>query len=160
MPVPARIFEPFFTTKQPGKGTSLGLATAYGTVHQAGGHTWVCSEPGVGSTFKLYFPRVEAPGSTERPGVSATPAVGTGTVLVVEDEPVVRDMTTQMLTRSGYRVIAVADGTAAIARLARLEEPIDVLVTSGQLVLAVQRAQPVRRNSPDLEQRAIGRGSQ
>jgi PAS domain S-box-containing protein len=124
-----RIFEPFFTTKQLGKGTGLGLATAHGIVHQAGGHIWVYSEPGGGSSFKLYFPRVDAPGSTKRPSVSATPAVGTGTVLVVEDEPVVRDMTTQMLTRSGYRVIAVANSTEAIARLARLEEPIDVLVT-------------------------------
>jgi PAS domain S-box-containing protein len=124
-----RIFEPFFTTKQLGKGTGLGLATAYGIVHQAGGHIWVYSEPGVGSTFKLYFPRVDAPGSTERRNVSATPAVGTGTVLVVEDEPVGRDMTTQMLTRSGYRVIAVADGAEAMAQLAGLGEPIDVLVT-------------------------------
>ena len=124
-----RIFEPFFTTKRPGKGTGLGLASAYGIVHQAGGHIWVYSEPGLGSTFKLCFPRVDAPGSPEPPGVSATPGVGTGTVLVVEDEPVVREMTTQMLVRSGYRVIAVADGADAIARLARLEEPIDVLVT-------------------------------
>jgi two-component system cell cycle sensor histidine kinase/response regulator CckA len=124
-----RIFEPFFTTKQLGKGTGLGLATAYGIVHQAGGHIWVYSEPGVGSAFKLYFPRVEAPASTERPGVSVTLAGGIGTVFVVEDEPGVRDMTTQMLTRSGYRVIAVADGAEAMARLAGLGEPIDVLVT-------------------------------
>ena len=198
-----RIFEPFFTTKQIGKGTGLGLATAYGIVHQAGGHVWVYSEPGLGSTFKLYFPRVDGPGSTEEPGVSITPALGTGTVLVVEDEPVVRDMTTQMLVRAGYHVIAVAEGADAIARLARLQEPIDVLVTdvimahmsgielaglvmdhypdvgvvmlsgytaetldlervttrgatfvpkpvtSGQLVLAVQHAQAVRRASPE-----------
>ena len=123
------IFEPFFTTKELGKGTGLGLATTYGIVHQAGGHIWVYSEPGLGSTFKLYFPRVDATGTPEQPEVPATPAVGTGTVLVVEDEPVVREMTTQMLTRSGYRVIAVADGAEAIARLARLDEPIDVLVT-------------------------------
>ncbi|MDR3473276.1 MAG: PAS domain S-box protein [Devosia sp.] len=123
------IFEPFFTTKELGKGTGLGLATTYGIVHQAGGHIWVYSEPGLGSTFKLYFPRVDAPGTAEPPAVAATPAVGTGTVLVVEDEPVVRDMTTQMLTRSGYRVIAVADGAEAVARLARLDESIDVLVT-------------------------------
>jgi two-component system cell cycle sensor histidine kinase/response regulator CckA len=123
------IFEPFFTTKELGKGTGLGLATTYGIVHQAGGHIWVSSEPGVGSTFKLYFPRVDAPGTAERPEVAATPAVGTGTVLLVEDEPVVRDMTTQMLTRSGYRMIAVADGAEAAAQLARLDESIDVLVS-------------------------------
>ena len=124
-----RIFEPFFTTKRPGKGTGLGLASAYGIVHQAGGHIWVYSEPGLGSAFKLYFPRVEPPGTTERPAAAPIPTLGTGTVLVVEDEPGVREMTTQMLTRSGYHVIAVADGADAIAQLARLDEPVDVLVT-------------------------------
>ena len=196
------IFEPFFTTKEQGKGTGLGLATAYGIVHQAGGHIWVYSEPGMGTTFKLYWPRVSAAGTREWTDASATPAVGTGRVLVVEDEPIVREMTTQMLTRSGYRVLALGEGAEAIARLARLEEPIDVLVTdvimphmsgielaglvmdrypnvgvvmlsgytaqtlnleqvtargavfvpkpvtSGQLVLAVQRAQAMRRASP------------
>ncbi len=124
-----RIFEPFFTTKQLGKGTGLGLATAYGIVHQAGGHIWVYSEPGVGSAFKLYFPRVESPVSSVPPDISVAPASGTGTILVVEDEPVVRDMTTRMLIRAGYHVIPVADGADAIAQLARLDEPIDVLVT-------------------------------
>jgi PAS domain S-box-containing protein len=123
------IFEPFFTTKELGKGTGLGLATAYGIVRQAGGHIWLYSEPGVGSSFKLYFPRVDAAVTTERPTVAATPAVGAGSVLVVEDEPVVRDMTTQLLTRSGYQVIAVANGAEAMTRLTGLEESIDVLVT-------------------------------
>jgi CheY-like chemotaxis protein len=147
-----RIFEPFFTTKQLGKGTGLGLATAYGIVHQAGGHIWVYSERGLGSTFKLYFPRVDAPGTAEPPEVAATPAAGTGTVLVVEDEPVVRDMTTQMLTRSGYRVIAVADGAEAIARLARLEEPIDVLVTDVVMphMSGIELAELVMDRYPDV----------
>jgi hypothetical protein len=123
------IFEPFFTTKELGKGTGLGLATTYGIVRQAGGHIWVYSEPGVGSSFKLHFPRVDAAVTTELPTVAATPAVGAGTVLVVEDERVVRDMTTLLLTRSGYQVIAVAGGAEAMTRLAALEEPIDVLVT-------------------------------
>jgi len=123
------IFEPFFTTKEIDKGTGLGLATIYGIVRQAGGHIWLYSEPGVGSSFKLYFPRVDAAVTTELPTVAGTPAVGAGTVLVVEDEPVVRDMTTQLLTRSGYQVIAVANGAEAMTRLAGLEESIDVLVT-------------------------------
>jgi two-component system cell cycle sensor histidine kinase/response regulator CckA len=123
------IFEPFFTTKEPGKGTGLGLATTYGIVRQAGGHIWVYSEPGIGSSFKLYFPRIDAAVSTELPTVAATPAVGAGTVLVVEDDRVVRGMTTQLLTRSGHTVVAVAGGAEAMTRLAGLDEPIDVLVT-------------------------------
>jgi hypothetical protein len=146
------IFEPFFTTKKLSMGTGLGLATAYGIVHQAGGHIWLYSEPGVGSSFKLYFPRVDAPGTAERPEVAATPVVGTGTVLVVEDEPVVRDMTTQMLTRSGYRVIAVADGAEAVARLARLDEPIDVLVSDVIMprMSGIELAELVMDRYPDV----------
>jgi two-component system cell cycle sensor histidine kinase/response regulator CckA len=123
------IFEPFFTTKDLGKGTGLGLATTYGIVRQAGGHIWVYSELGIGSSFKLHFPRVDAPVTTELPTVAATPAIRAGTVLVVEDERVVRDMTTQLLTRSGYEVIAVAGGAEAMIRLVGLDEPIDVLIT-------------------------------
>ena len=108
------IFEPFFTTKEVGKGTGLGLATTYGIVHQAGGHIWLYSEPGHGSAFKLYFPSVDAP-VEKRPPVSPAPRAGVGTVLVVEDEPAVRDMTTQLL-RAGRATtsLAVADGTEAL----------------------------------------------
>jgi len=123
------IFEPFFTTKERGKGTGLGLATIYGIVRQAGGHIWLYSEPGHGSTFKLYFPSVDAP-ATQAPAV---PAPGekeaSGTVLVVEDEPSVRDMTTRQLERAGYRVIAVDDGVAAMAVFEAGQPPIDVLVS-------------------------------
>jgi two-component system, cell cycle sensor histidine kinase and response regulator CckA len=120
------IFEPFFTTKEVGKGTGLGLATTYGIVRQAGGHISLSSEPGQGSTFKLYFPRVDA-AVEDLSVVPVTPPIGVGTVLVVEDEPVVRDMTTQLLERAGYRVFAVAGGSEALARSAT--QPIDVLVT-------------------------------
>jgi len=120
------IFEPFFTTKEVGKGTGLGLATTYGIVRQAGGHISLSSEPGHGSTFKLFFPRVEA-AVEDLSVVPVTPPIGVGTVLVVEDEPVVRDMTTQLLERAGYRVLAVAGGSEALARSAT--QPIDVLVT-------------------------------
>jgi signal transduction histidine kinase len=121
------IFEPFYTTKDVGKGTGLGLATTYGIVHQAGGHIWVYSEPGHGSAFKLYFPRVDA--AADEPRMRPVPtAVGVGRVLVVEDEPAVRDMTTQLLERAGFDVLAVADGVEALA-IARLAQPIEVLVT-------------------------------
>jgi two-component system cell cycle sensor histidine kinase/response regulator CckA len=121
------IFEPFFTTKEVGKGTGLGLATIYGIVRQAGGHIWLYSEPGHGSAFKLYFPRVDAAVEDE-PAVGAVPSAGVGTVLVVEDEPVVRDMTTQLLDRAGYEVLPVANAAEALAST-ELVQPIDVLVT-------------------------------
>ena len=121
------IFEPFFTTKQPGRGTGLGLATSYGIVQQAAGPIWVSSEPGHGSSFKLYFPRAEAEVET-RPTVSDRPTVGVGKVLVVEDEPAVRDMTTQLLRRAGYEVLAVSGGAEALDGTVGAA-PIDVLVT-------------------------------
>jgi CheY-like chemotaxis protein len=123
------IFEPFYTTKEHGKGTGLGLATIYGIVRQAGGHIWLYSEPGHGSTFKLYFPRVDAAPADE-PGEFA-PALdaASGSVLVVEDEPSVRDMTSRLLERAGYRVIAVPDAAAALAVVEAADGPIDVLVT-------------------------------
>ncbi|HEX7472696.1 MAG TPA: ATP-binding protein, partial [Candidatus Limnocylindrales bacterium] len=124
------VFEPFFTTKEAGKGTGLGLATIYGIVHQAGGHIWLDSEPGLGSSFNLSFPRFDAAAENARPPPpDATPMQGGGTVLLVEDEPVVREMTRQALLRSGYNVIAVADGTEAMERADRLDEPFEVLVT-------------------------------
>jgi CheY-like chemotaxis protein len=120
------IFEPFFTTKKLGKGTGLGLATIYGIVRQAGGHIWLYSEPGRGSAFKLYFPRVDAPAEAA-PLAPLIPAIEGGTVMVVEDEPAVRDMVAQLLERAGYDVIAVADGLEATR--AATAQPIDVLVT-------------------------------
>ena len=121
------LFEPFFTTKEVGKGTGLGLATTYGIVRQAGGHIWVYSEPGQGSAFKLYFPLAED-ALEPRPVADQGTSVGVGTVMVVEDDPAVRDMTTQLLERAGYTVLAVGDVTEARAT-ARLADTIDVLVT-------------------------------
>ena len=123
------IFEPFFTTKELGKGTGLGLATIYGIVRQAGGHIWLYSEPGLGSSFKIYFPRIDAPVTAKQPEAQSSLGGGVGTVLVVEDEPAVRDMTTQLLERAGYKVVAVADGAEAIARVTEMADSIDVLVT-------------------------------
>jgi PAS domain S-box-containing protein len=124
----AHIFEPFFTTKQPGKGTGLGLATIYGIVRQAGGHIWLYSEPGQGTTFKLYLPRVDAPATDE-----AAPARGgrasLGTVLVVEDEAAVRDMTIQVLKRAGWTVVAVASGNEALTLVDTRAQPFDAIVS-------------------------------
>ncbi len=122
------VFEPFFTTKEPGKGTGLGLATIYGVVRQAGGHIWLYSEPGHGTTFKLYFPRVG--GAPEAPAATVAPTVHerTAIVLLVEDEPAVRDISRRVLERAGYTVMAMADAREALA-LIETGARIDVLLT-------------------------------
>ncbi|GIW72909.1 MAG: hypothetical protein KatS3mg102_2451 [Planctomycetota bacterium] len=127
----ARIFEPFFTTKEPGRGTGLGLATAYGIVRQSKGHIWVYSEPGRGSTFKVYLPRVEAPLSTgyEPETAPAPPGGGTETLLLVEDDPGVRRLLERVLAEHGYRVLVASDGAQALAAAERHPETIHLLVT-------------------------------
>ncbi len=123
------IFEPFFTTKELGQGTGLGLATIYGVVRQAGGHIYLYSEPGIGSSFKLYFPRVDAPASAVHAPLLAEGMTGSGVVMVVEDETSVREMTSVVLRRAGYEVAAVSDGAEALEWLGGMDAPIDVLVT-------------------------------
>jgi PAS domain S-box-containing protein len=128
--VKARIFEPFFTTKGPGKGTGLGLATVYGIVAQSGGHVGVYSEPGVGTTFKVYLPRAEgvAGGSKLRTGALAPPR-GSETVLLVEDDPGVRAITRHVLAGCGYTVLEAGDGDEAVRAAGRHARSIHLLVT-------------------------------
>jgi two-component system, cell cycle sensor histidine kinase and response regulator CckA len=128
--VQARIFEPFFTTKEPGKGTGLGLATAYGIVKQSGGNIWVYSEEGMGATFKMYLPvdgTGNVPASHHEP-VRGQWSRGTETVLLVEDAPMIRRLAREIMTRAGYTVIEAGDGDQAAQLAARLPR-IDVLLT-------------------------------
>jgi PAS domain S-box-containing protein len=125
----ARIFDPFFTTKEQGKGTGLGLSTVYGIVKQSGGFVWVYSEPGQGSTFKIYLPRIDAP--VEAPVVAAPVRTTTGreTVLVVEDEEALRRVAERILQRDGYTVLVAGSGDEALALAEASKRPIDIIAT-------------------------------
>jgi two-component system cell cycle sensor histidine kinase/response regulator CckA len=128
----SRMFEPFFTTKDVGKGTGLGLATVYGIVKQSGGYIWVTSSPGAGTTFDIFLPRAERPSETEiaaRPALLRPGRAGTETVLVVEDERLVRDLIARDLGKRGYAVLTAENGNEALAIVSRRAEPIDLLLT-------------------------------
>jgi two-component system cell cycle sensor histidine kinase/response regulator CckA len=124
-----KIYEPFFTTKPPGQGTGLGLASTYAIVKEAGGHIWVYSEPGQGTTFKVYFPWERA--SKASPSPSSTPSElrMLGTALLVEDDARVRRAVRRMLERIGFDVMEAPDGEAGLGVAAGHEGPIDVVVT-------------------------------
>jgi len=128
--VKTHIFEPFFTTKEMGSGTGLGLATTYGAVHQAGGSIEVYSEVGIGTTFKIYLPRVEeAVVKPEKDDHPTDLPGGTETVLLVEDEEMVRELGVQILERLGYKVLWGSNGTEAIAIAEKYDNRIDLLLT-------------------------------
>src|SRR5690606_31718026 len=126
----SRIFEPFFTTKATGKGTGLGLSTVYGIVKQSGGFIWVYSELGEGTTFKIYLPRVDVDAAERvrqrRPDSDLT---GTETVLIAEDEQLVRELTRTVLETYGYQVLEAANGGSALLVLQNHPTQIDLLLT-------------------------------
>jgi PAS domain S-box-containing protein len=153
----ARIFEPFFTTKASGKGTGLGLATVYGIVQQSGGYIWVYSELGHGTTFKIYLPQAAAPANeslADRSPVDQVPIPqDTGTILLIEDEPLVRELASRVLTTQGYQVLAAENGADAL-RISSQTELIDVLLTDVIIpggTSGPQVAEQVQTQHPNLQ---------
>jgi len=127
----SRIFEPFFTTKEIGKGTGLGLATVYGIVKQSAGHILVYSEPGHGTTFKIYLPSADHKiglGSATEPETVSPKRQGT-TILLVEDDEIMRSLTRQTLQEHGYKVIDADDGKSALEWMQSHPGSIDLLLT-------------------------------
>jgi len=125
------VFEPFFTTKPPGAGTGLGLATVFGIVEQNHGHVWVYSEPGHGACFKIYLPAAEEPVAAQRTAQAAASVVPAphASILVVEDEELVRLLATEVLGDAGYDVVAAPNGDVALELAAARDEAFDVVVT-------------------------------
>ncbi|MGB2627284.1 MAG: PAS domain S-box protein [Candidatus Acidiferrum sp.] len=146
------IFEPFFTTKEVGKGTGLGLATVYGSVKQSGGYIWVESEPGNGTTFDIYLPRVDSEPATERPQKDSFFSRGSETILLVEDEQSLREVTRAQLEKMGYQVYDAEDAERAMILFDQHAEEIGLLLTDiimpgvNGRVLADQ----LRMKKPDL----------
>jgi two-component system cell cycle sensor histidine kinase/response regulator CckA len=126
----SRIFEPFFTTKGPGKGTGLGLSTVYGIVRQSGGGISVESEPGSGSTFRIFLPHEDAPIDYDKePAAPVERTDGSETVLVVEDEEIVRELVCDVLEEQGYHVLCAANGREALEMAKNFHGEIDLLIT-------------------------------
>ncbi|MGO9086870.1 MAG: PAS domain S-box protein [Candidatus Sulfotelmatobacter sp.] len=152
--VQARIFEPFFTTKEVGKGTGLGLSTVYGIIKQSGGYIWVYSEPGKGTTFKIYFPRVEQPvqslGIEKRP--SGGVQQGSETVLLVEDDTQLRELTSSVLAQCGYKVLVAGGPEEGLAIAKANHHDIRLLVTDVVMprINGPQLAEQVLRIAPEV----------
>lgn len=122
------IFEPFFTTKDQGEGTGLGLATVYGIVKQHRGYIMCYSEPGAGTTFKIYFPAIVADKELTGTAVKIIPRKGSGTILLVDDEEHVRDLGVRILTKAGYKVVTASNGKEAVNVYARRGDEIALVI--------------------------------
>jgi PAS domain S-box-containing protein len=125
-----RAFDPFFTTKPPGQGTGLGLATVYGIIQQAGGRAQIYSEPGIGTTFTVLLPATgQVPSPEQTPSETPMPPRGEETILLVEDEPALREVTRRILAGAGYRVMVAENGPEALTVAAAHPEEIDLLLS-------------------------------
>ena len=152
--VKSRIFEPFFTTKEIGKGTGLGLATVYGIVKQSRGHIWVYSEEAQGTTFKIYLPSAAQKAGAlpdDRPAHALLP--GTETILVVEDESAVRELTTVVLQGAGYNVLVAENGQDVLRLLQESDHQIQLLLTDVVMpgMSGAELAELVHQSDPHLK---------
>jgi len=129
--VRSRVFEPFFTTKEKGRGTGLGLATVYGIVKQSGGYIWVSSTPGAGTTFDVYLPKVDEKPITAAPNLEVRPEFprGTETILLLEDDDSLRQVTAEFLAASGYNVIQASRGDLAVDLTAQYKGRIPLVIS-------------------------------
>jgi two-component system cell cycle sensor histidine kinase/response regulator CckA len=152
--VQERIFEPFFTTKEKGKGTGLGLSTVYGIIKQSGGEIWVSSEPGKGTIFEIYFPRVDEP-LQESPKESFQKGLrgGNETILIVEDEDGVRKLTRKILSRQGYKILEASGGGDALLLCEQCNEPIHLLLSDVVMpgINGPELARRIKTLSPDVK---------
>jgi two-component system cell cycle sensor histidine kinase/response regulator CckA len=149
----AQIFEPFFTTKEPSQGTGLGLSTVYGIVKQSGGNIWVYSEPGRGTTFKIYLPRIEEGAAEVKRAEAAIQSLrGSETILLVEDDKSVRDVVQRMLAPHGYRVLKAGNAAQAFRISDRHKGPIHLLLTDVVLPQMSGRelAEELARRRPEM----------
>ncbi len=124
-----RAFDPFFTTKPPGQGTGLGLATVYGIVQQAGGHSQIYSKPDIGTTFTALLPATDRASSPAEPPTDSPVPRGEATILLVEDEQALREVTRRILTGAGYRVIVAENGPEALVLAGEYTDAIDLLLS-------------------------------
>jgi CheY-like chemotaxis protein len=149
-----RVFEPFFTTKAVGKGSGLGLSMIYGFVKQSGGHVTIYSEPGEGTTIKLYLPRSTAAAAVEsKPATGAVPAARGETVLVVEDDPDLRTLAVALLSNLGYQVLEAGTAAAALVQLASTTR-VNLLLTDVMLPGGMngrELAEEAERRAPGLQ---------
>jgi PAS domain S-box-containing protein len=151
--VKERIFEPFFTTKKMGKGTGLGLSMVYGIVKQNGGHIRVDSEPGNGTTFRIYLPRVDEPAIVVEEKEISEPALGSETILLVEDEEKVRKLTARILRKQGYKVLEASQGKDVFSLCEEHEGPIHLMVTDIVMpeMTGMELAEHIKKGYPEMK---------